>query len=670
MFKISNKLKLLLLSFVLTLQVFAQRNPKWSADLSLGIPTTFFSVNSDLTGIYQGAVRYSFNKNWSVSGRVSSKVFFGKTNNPSGIVSPDGVYAKDLVSYRNAFYDIGGYVHYNFGELFGWNKPTSKFSPFATFGAGLQFWKLKSVLIDGRSSAMSEFGTKPMRNYQLGLGVRYYLNPSFDLLLSSEYNYVESYWMDGAYGDKKLDTYLNTSLGVTYKFGADLSKNLVDWEFKNVKEDNTPPKNYARWSADLNVGLPIMLSKIGYSPTLMAGIAGRYSISNFFSLQANYHIGQFSGSQDLTSNALGGRSDASFIKEYTNTMNQFTLRALFNLRRLSSEPENLNSWNYYAVIGGGYLFYSVDNTFADNSKYELVYNKGTQNLVVGAQARKHINSTWDFVTGVDFNYNESKWLDGAGNEPNQNHHFYVNAGVSYKFATAKNRELIDWSYSNYNFDKNPKEVDVDKIPVIDKPKVEDAPKVAQPTEPAVTAPPVVIPPAKEEPKLEPVTTPVTKPVEPVKPTEPVVVPAKPKAEPVVPKTAPAKPKVVAPAKPRKTPAKPKVDTSNVSNPVVVTPTEQSNTEDNFENKETVTEPEGEYNVVVGCYGLGRLDLAMKYRDTIRKQGFKANVYRSLGSKYYRVMTTSTDDKQSALRILKRSKVEIDSQSWFYLYNKQ
>jgi hypothetical protein len=89
-----------------------------------------------------------------------------------------------------------------------------------------------------------------------------------------------------------------------------------------------------------------------------------------------------------------------------------------------------------------------------------------------------------------------------------------------------------------------------------------------------------------------------------------------------------------------------------------------------ENKETVTEPDGKYNVVVACYGLKHLDLAMKFRDTIRKKGFKSNVYRTIGSKYYRVMTTSTDDKGSALQILRKSKSQIDSESWFYLYNKQ
>ena len=614
MFKILKKLTLTILCYSIVANLSAQKNVKWSADLSMGIPVTFFSINSDLTGIYQAGLRYSFNKNWSVSGRFASKTFFAKTGNAAGVVSADGIYEKDIISYRNAFYDINGYVQYNLGGLLGLNKPTTKFLPYAIVGAGLQFWKLNTTYINGAQAAMKEFGDKPMRNYQFGLGLRYYLNPSIDLVVSSEFNYVETYWMDGAYADKKLDTYLNNSFGISYKIGAKSSKNLIDWEFKNTESEDAPKKDYARWSADLNLGLPIMFTPIGYSPTVMGGLAARYSFSNFFSLQGAYHYGQFSGSHDVANPPVGTPLDASYIKDFSNSMNQLSVRGLFNLRRLNSEPENLNKWNYYAVVGAGYLFYNTEITYANNTKNEIIYNKGTQNIVVGAQARKHLTSTWDFLAGVDFNYNQSKWLDGAANKDNLNHHLYINAGISYKFNTSNNRELIDWSSSSYKYSKASKDVDVEKIPVIEKPAIVDVPKVVEQT-PIDTVKAIIetpIPVVQPE-VVIPVEVPVTK----------------------------VEPKVVAPIE-----------------PIIL------------ENKEAVTEPDGKYNVVVACYGLKHLDLAMKFRDTIRKKGFKSNVYRSIGSKYYRVMTTSTDDKGSALQILKKSKAQIDSESWFYLYNKQ
>jgi hypothetical protein len=197
-------------------------------------------------------------------------------------------------------------------------------------------------------------------------------------------------------------------------------------------------------------------------------------------------------------------------------MNQLSVRAMFYLRKLNSEPKSLNKWNYYAVVGAGYLFYTVNKTYANNSTSEVNYNSETQNIVVGAQARKHIISTWDFLAGVDFNYNQSKWLDGAANKHNLNHHLYINAGISYKFNTSNNRELIDWSSSSYKYSKTAKDVDIEKIPVIEKPAVVNVPKVIEQTsidrvkavietpepivQPEVIAPPVEVPVTKVEPK--------------------------------------------------------------------------------------------------------------------------------------------------------------------------
>jgi hypothetical protein len=396
-------------------------------------------------------------------------------------------------------------------------------------------------------------------------------------------------------------------------------------------QNESAKKDYAHLSADLNLGLPYMVSPIGYSITGMGGVGLRYSFNKFFSLQASYNLGQFSGEQTIGSTILGdptkleaNKLEVRNNKSFSTTMNQVTLRGLFNVRKMFSEPETINKWNYYLQVGVGYLFYSTENVRADNTSREFSYNKGTRNYVLGVQARKHLNSSWDFLCGVDFNYNRTSWLDGTpldgtpAKQKDYNHAYYFNAGISYKFNTKNNRELIDWSNLNYSYNNA---VAVDKIPVVDAPKVVEPVKVIEP---------VVVEPIKV---VEPVVV-----VEPIKVVEPVVVvePVK-VAEPV---------KVVEPVKVIETPA------------------------NNFENSENITEPADMFNVVVACYSLNHLDLALKFRNSVREKGFKANVYKSLGSKYYRVMTTSSNDKNSALSILKKSKVEIDSKSWFYLYNKK
>ena len=214
----------------------AQNSTKLSADLSLGIPVTFFTISPDFTAIYQAGLRYSVNKNWSIAARFASKTFQAKTGNAPGILSPSGGLVSDVASYKNSFYDLGGSLQFNMSNLLGLTN--SKFMPYATLGGSFQFWDLNILRINGTSdknsnSSFTTYGSRQMNIIQMGLGVRYYLNPSFDLNVSSEYNHVQTYFMDGAYDDKKLDTYLNTSFGVSYKLGAKSSKNLADWESKN-----------------------------------------------------------------------------------------------------------------------------------------------------------------------------------------------------------------------------------------------------------------------------------------------------------------------------------------------------------------------------------------------------------------------------------------------------
>jgi len=442
---------------------------------------------------------------------------------------------------------------------------------------------------------------------------------------------------------------------------AIITTNNGELKFKS-DDDGAPKKEYSKWSADLNLGLPYMFSPIGYKLTGMGGIGVRYSFSQKLSLGLQYDLAFFSGENSTANSMLNGsNANPKNIKDYSTFATTIGFDGRLNLRNIIfGEPENLKKWNHYYVFGFGYMSYRNENNIVGGGTSKLDYplfegkgaaTIGTRYYRGGYEVRNHLNNKIDLLGSVNFNIVESYWIDGAGEEKSYRNQLMAKIGVSYKFGIKGNKELIDWAYSNYSYSKQAKEVAIENIPVIDKPKVVDVPKV--------------------EPKVEPTVVPVIEPVvvpEPVKPIEviptpepvkPIIEPVVPKVEPiVVPVPEPVKPKVEPIVVPVPEPVKPKVEPAVVTVPVVA------------ENKDEVTEPDNMYNVVVACYGLNHLDLAIKYRDSIRKKGFKANVYRSLGSKLYRVMTTSSDEKGSALKVLKQSKVEIDSQSWFYLYNKQ
>lgn len=615
----------------------AQKAKRLSADLSLGIPVTMFSINSEPVGIYQGGLRYSLSRSFSVAGRLNYNSFFAKTNNPSVTTPIDQPGANDVLRYKNEFIGINGYFQYNLTKVLGLDKkPNNKLIPYLTLGGGLMFYKMSGENTDGHTYKMAEYGTKPIRNYQAGIGARYFITPSIDAFASSEFNYVECYWMDGAGVDKKGDNYLNTSLGLSYKIGATSYNNLVDWNHKNQpKQDESAPKDYIRWSADAHLGLPILFTPIGYSPTLMGGLGIRYSLSRMLSLQFSYNYGKFNGNQSTSITANTSRIVPENIKEFSTSLNQLSLRVLVNLRRIGTEPTELNKWNYYAVLGVGTLLYSNTLTFPDNDTRSFDYYNGTQNVVLGLQARKYINKKFDFLTGIDFNYNGSKWLDGAGDKSSLNHHLYINAGISYKIANRNKRELIDWSNGKYNRIQGAKEIEVEKIPVIEN-KPKETPKVEEikPIEKPKVEEPKIEEPKKEQPKVE----------EP-KVEEPKVVITEPKKE---------EPKAQIKEEPKVVVEKPKEVKPSIA-----------------QNTEEIVPPPYKYNVIVACYGLSHAKSAFAFRDKMRAKGFEANVYRDAGkSRILKVAAISTDDKATATQILRRAKKDIDPLSWMHLYNKQ
>ena len=627
----------MLLVCLLTAKIsISQKAKRLSADLSLGIPVTMFSINSEPVGIYQGGLRYSISPSISISGRLSYNSFYAKPNNPpaTGPLSEFGT--KDIVSYKNEFVGISGYLQYNLTKVLGLDKkPKNKFIPYLSLGAGLLYNKLSQVNTDGNRYKMSEYGSKPFRNYQVGLGARYFITSSIDAFASSEFTYLETYWMDGAYADKKNDNYINTSIGISYKIGAINYNNLIDWKHKNEpKQDEVTLKDYIKWSADANLGLPILFNPIGYSPTMMGGLGIRYSLSRMLSFQLAYNYGKFNGSQDVSS-AIVNNSAPESVKEFSNSLNQISLRMLVNLRRINSEPLELNKWNYYAVIGIGTLLYNNDITMADKTKSNIDYYKGTQNVVLGLQARKYINKNFDFLTSFDFNYNGTKWLDGAGDKASLNHHIYASAGISYKIANKNKRELIDWSNGNYIRIKGAKEMEVEKIPLNEnKPKETAKVEEIKPIEKPKLEEPKIVEPKKEEPKVEQ-----------PKVEEPKV---------VIPETIKEEPKAQIKEEPKMVKEKPNATKALIA-----------------EKSEEIAPPPYKYNVVIACYGLSHANSAIKFRDKMRLRGFEANVYKDAGnSRILKVATISTNDKATATQILRKAKKDIDPLSWIHLYNKQ
>ncbi len=620
------------------MNIFAQSQPKkLSVGIGLGVPITFFSVKSKPIGIYGASVRYSFNKTWSLEAKLSSNTFYNNATGNSPKPTLDGT-ASDVIRYRTPVYGLGAVVYYNLYNIFGINKrPESKWLPFLNLGVSYNFYKPSLQLANGVNSQSTEFG-KPYRDYQIGLGTRYYINANLDLYGGMEYHICETYSLDGLKekSNPKLDNYLNFYAGVSIKFGAKPWNNLVDWRHKNIQDPKESQKLYSKWALDGTIGVPILFTPVGYNFTGMFGLGLRHSFTSSMGLQFNYTRGGVAGDQDISGTPKKGTPDA--VKEFKTKLSQYSLRAFFNVRNLGGEPQAMKDWNHYAILGAGFTTAIGDATFADGSStkdLKLFKSPGIQTIIIGYEARKYINYMFDFIAGADLNYTQSKYIDQGGSKATLNSSLYLHTGVTYKIGTTKDKVHIDWAYQNYNNFRD-KTTTIEQLPVIEKPIVQE-PNIDTARMVIVSAPEPVLVTAVVD------SVPAPKPVEAIVPT--------PEQTPKTPPVAPA------PQIPQAVPTPPAPVVTRDPKPYVA--------------NDDVTPPPSKYNVIVACYSVNKLSVALANQARLENKGFEPSIYRSsANSKMLRMSIISTEDKNEALKSLRRARKEIDADSWIYMYNKQ
>ncbi|MFN4994813.1 MAG: hypothetical protein ACK5FU_09175 [Bacteroidota bacterium] len=94
----------------------------------------------------------------------------------------------------------------------------------------------------------------------------------------------------------------------------------------------------------------------------------------------------------------------------------------------------------------------------------------------------------------------------------------------------------------------------------------------------------------------------------------------------------------------------------------------SSASSNLNSINEITEPIEIFNVVVGAYTSSKF--ALIYRNQLRSKGYDAAVFRSnINSRILRVCVISTSNKQDALRVMRKARVEIDPKAWIHVYKK-
>lgn len=117
----------------------------------------------------------------------------------------------------------------NAGRLF------HRLNPYLVIGAGYMFPDIEVNRVDGQFKNYKENVRFIANNF--GLDFKYFLSNRFDLSFGAEYKLVQTYYLDGAYSDKKLDGMTNAYIGLSYNIGANADRKHLEWFNLDGKED-------------------------------------------------------------------------------------------------------------------------------------------------------------------------------------------------------------------------------------------------------------------------------------------------------------------------------------------------------------------------------------------------------------------------------------------------
>ncbi len=227
-----SKIKYLVLIFFITTQSLYAQYAKFGIDAFAGVPVslTFFTPS---VSTYGGlGLRYSLLKEVSINGQFSIGSMTGKNNSVNAVLS-----AKDedanYSNYSNNFYQYTGGLQINLEKVFNLRKVFHRFNPYLNLGGGIIHSSVTAERING---TQRQYNNINFYTGYIGIQIRYYMNPSLDLLVGSDLNFAQTRFNDAVPIDVSFDNYLLTHIGISYKVGARKDKQNIEWNNVILKD--------------------------------------------------------------------------------------------------------------------------------------------------------------------------------------------------------------------------------------------------------------------------------------------------------------------------------------------------------------------------------------------------------------------------------------------------
>ncbi len=208
--------------------------------LSLDINGGFSMPNTSITGTAGGYGEIGLKMATSryLSGRLA--IGAGTLNGSQDVEMITGTRdnVANYTKYNASYYYFSGSGLLNLERLFKLRNLGGIFhrlNPYLVVGAGYMYPDIKVNRVDGQFKNYKNNVRFIANNF--GLDFKYFISNRFDLSFGAEYKLVQTYYLDGAYSDKKLDGMTNAYVGISYNIGASADRKHLEWFNLDGKED-------------------------------------------------------------------------------------------------------------------------------------------------------------------------------------------------------------------------------------------------------------------------------------------------------------------------------------------------------------------------------------------------------------------------------------------------
>ena len=210
---------------------------RYSLELSAGssvpltsIPGEFFSSGFADFGFRMALSKY-------LSGKLS--LGYGQVQGDQTVLTPFEPYdnVRNYLNFNTSYYYFNGSALLNLERVLNLRsfRMFNRLNTFLVVGGGIMYPDVKVESVYGQIKNYNEGVRFYINNY--GLDFRYHLSHRFDLNFGGEFKVVQTYYLDGAYEDKKYDNMVNGYVGLVYNIGANADKKHLEWFNLDGKED-------------------------------------------------------------------------------------------------------------------------------------------------------------------------------------------------------------------------------------------------------------------------------------------------------------------------------------------------------------------------------------------------------------------------------------------------